>query len=493
MGDLVATPTRLDRGVRRDRQVRRADRRRGLHAARVPVLRRGAAPGRDPDRLLDARDLGPGVHHRPASAGSRAPTSPTARAPRRTRACSPPGATCASSCRCAFGYMMAAKVGTGIVAELGLDADLRRDRRARGDGHQRHDVPVRDAPAGRLLVLPFVYLCSIGAGFFASYLAVVQQIGDVSSGGFFLIFWQFQNPPDLLYQLDQGDGDGHRHRARRLLLRLQRQRRTRSAWAPRRRNRWCLTSCLSISSECSARSSSGAPTRGHQSEAEWNESTRTTRRRREDARRQATAPTNDPARASATRARSTAPRPAAPRSSCRPRSARSRSRARRRDGGEIEERPSGRAGSQTDEGAEPSEESGDARARACRSSTSRRRGRRRPSGASEEEYKWHTYKVYPSGRPDAVEFIDIYKSFGRNAHPPRAEHGPARGDGVDDPRAVRNRQVGLHQAHGRPAVPRRRATSSCTASRCRTCPTTTCSRCARSSGCCSRTARCSAR
>ena len=36
-----------------------------------------------------------------------------------------------------------------------------------------------------------------------------------------------------------------------------------------------------------------------------------------------------------------------------------------------------------------------------------------PSGASEEEYRWHTYKVYPSGRPDAVEFIDTYKAFGR--------------------------------------------------------------------------------
>jgi len=36
-----------------------------------------------------------------------------------------------------------------------------------------------------------------------------------------------------------------------------------------------------------------------------------------------------------------------------------------------------------------------------------------PTGVSDDEYKWHTYKVYPSGRPDAVEFIDIYKSFGR--------------------------------------------------------------------------------
>jgi len=36
-----------------------------------------------------------------------------------------------------------------------------------------------------------------------------------------------------------------------------------------------------------------------------------------------------------------------------------------------------------------------------------------PPGADEEDYRFHTYKVYPSGRPDAVEFIDTYKAFGR--------------------------------------------------------------------------------
>jgi phospholipid/cholesterol/gamma-HCH transport system permease protein len=54
------------------------------------------------------------------------------------------------------------------------------------------------------LVLPFVYIAAVGAGFFASYLAVVQQIGEVSSGGYFLIFWMFQNPPDLFYSLIKG-------------------------------------------------------------------------------------------------------------------------------------------------------------------------------------------------------------------------------------------------------------------------------------------------
>jgi len=50
----------------------------------------------------------------------------------------------------------------------------------------------------------FFFPAAIGAGFFASYLAVVQQIGEVSSGGFFLIFWMFQNPPDLLYSVIKG-------------------------------------------------------------------------------------------------------------------------------------------------------------------------------------------------------------------------------------------------------------------------------------------------
>jgi phospholipid/cholesterol/gamma-HCH transport system permease protein len=101
----------------------------------------------------------------------------------------------------AFGYMMAAKVGTGIVAELGsmrisdeIDA-----LEVMGISGMTFLCATRLLAA--IMVLPFVYLASIGAGFLASYIAVVQQIGVVSSGGFFLIFWEFQNPTDLLYSL----------------------------------------------------------------------------------------------------------------------------------------------------------------------------------------------------------------------------------------------------------------------------------------------------
>jgi phospholipid/cholesterol/gamma-HCH transport system permease protein len=98
-----------------------------------------------------------------------------------------------------FGYMLAAKVGTGIVAELGsmrITDEI--------DALEVMGIPsITFLCATRLLaswlVLPFMYIAAIGAGFFASYLAVVVQIGEVSSGGFFLIFWIFQNPPDLLF------------------------------------------------------------------------------------------------------------------------------------------------------------------------------------------------------------------------------------------------------------------------------------------------------
>jgi phospholipid/cholesterol/gamma-HCH transport system permease protein len=104
----------------------------------------------------------------------------------------------------AFGYMMAAKVGTGIVAELGamrISDEI--------DALEVMGVPsVAFLAATRLLaawiVLPFIYLAGIGVMYLASYIAVVQQIAETSEGGYFLIFWMFQNPPDLLFSLIKG-------------------------------------------------------------------------------------------------------------------------------------------------------------------------------------------------------------------------------------------------------------------------------------------------
>jgi phospholipid/cholesterol/gamma-HCH transport system permease protein len=104
----------------------------------------------------------------------------------------------------AFGYMLAAKVGTGLVAEIGsmrISDEI--------DALEVMGIPpMTFLAATRLLaawiVFPFMYLAAVGVMFFASYIAVVEQIAEVSSGGYFVIFWMFQNPPDLIYSVIKG-------------------------------------------------------------------------------------------------------------------------------------------------------------------------------------------------------------------------------------------------------------------------------------------------
>ncbi|HEX6456707.1 MAG TPA: ABC transporter permease [Solirubrobacterales bacterium] len=104
----------------------------------------------------------------------------------------------------AFGYILSAKVGTGIVAELGamrISDEI--------DALEVMGIPPVTFLAGTRLLgawiaFPFIYLVGIAVTYTASYISVVKQIGDVSSGGYLLIFWQFQNPGDLVFSLVKG-------------------------------------------------------------------------------------------------------------------------------------------------------------------------------------------------------------------------------------------------------------------------------------------------
>src|SRR5437588_5749798 len=72
----------------------------------------------------------------------------------------------------AFGYMMAAKVGTGIVAELG---SMRISDEIDALEVMGIDSVLFLCATKRLaswMVPPFMYMAAVGAGFFASYLAV---------------------------------------------------------------------------------------------------------------------------------------------------------------------------------------------------------------------------------------------------------------------------------------------------------------------------------
>jgi phospholipid/cholesterol/gamma-HCH transport system permease protein len=100
-----------------------------------------------------------------------------------------------------FGYMMAAKVGTGIVAELGSMRISEEIDALEVMGISGITFLCATRLLASWLVLPFIYLGGVAWGFLASYIAVVSQVANVSSGGYSLIFWEFQNPGDLLFSM----------------------------------------------------------------------------------------------------------------------------------------------------------------------------------------------------------------------------------------------------------------------------------------------------
>jgi phospholipid/cholesterol/gamma-HCH transport system permease protein len=101
----------------------------------------------------------------------------------------------------AFGYMMAAKVGTGIVAELGAMRISEEIDALEVMGVDSRTYLCSTRLLAAWMVLPFVYMAGIGASFLASYVAVVRQVGYVSAGGYLLIFWQFQSPLDCVFSV----------------------------------------------------------------------------------------------------------------------------------------------------------------------------------------------------------------------------------------------------------------------------------------------------
>lgn len=82
-----------------------------------------------------------------------------------------------------FGYILAAKVGCGLVAEIGsmriaeeIDA-----MEVMGIPSIRYVVGTRVAAA--IIVLPIVYIIAMGAGTLGSYFVIVVQVGNVSGAG----------------------------------------------------------------------------------------------------------------------------------------------------------------------------------------------------------------------------------------------------------------------------------------------------------------------
>ena len=99
----------------------------------------------------------------------------------------------------AFGYMMAAKVSTGYVAEIGTMQIAEEVDALEVMGLDSVLYLCSTRLLGMWLVLPFIYAIAIVVAYTGSYFAVVTQIGQVSAGGYLELFWKFQSPQDYLF------------------------------------------------------------------------------------------------------------------------------------------------------------------------------------------------------------------------------------------------------------------------------------------------------
>ncbi|KRC54229.1 ABC transporter permease [Nocardioides sp. Root79] len=98
-----------------------------------------------------------------------------------------------------WGYIFAAKVGCGLVAELGsmrisdeIDA-----LEVMGVKSKAYLVGTRILAAW--IAIPFLYTVGLAVMYVTMYLVTVVQLGGVSPGGYLYIFWLYQNPLDFLY------------------------------------------------------------------------------------------------------------------------------------------------------------------------------------------------------------------------------------------------------------------------------------------------------
>ncbi|MEA2125094.1 MAG: phospholipid/cholesterol/gamma-HCH transport system permease protein [Solirubrobacteraceae bacterium] len=103
-----------------------------------------------------------------------------------------------------FGYVLAAKVGCGMVAELGA-------MRVNEEVDALDAMSVRSLAylAGsrllaRAIVLPAAYVLSIAAAYGAAALVSLGRFGDVSPGTWEAFFFLFQDPGDLLFSAAKG-------------------------------------------------------------------------------------------------------------------------------------------------------------------------------------------------------------------------------------------------------------------------------------------------
>jgi phospholipid/cholesterol/gamma-HCH transport system permease protein len=100
-----------------------------------------------------------------------------------------------------WGWILSAKVGCGLVAEIGSARISEEIDALEVMGVESKPYLVATRFLGALIAMPFLYIVGLGVLYFSAWLMLVHVLDTVSAGGFFTILWAFQSPLDLLFSM----------------------------------------------------------------------------------------------------------------------------------------------------------------------------------------------------------------------------------------------------------------------------------------------------
>lgn len=103
-----------------------------------------------------------------------------------------------------WGYILAAKIGCGLVAEIGSMRIAEEVDALEVMGVDSRSYLVGTRVVAAWLSMPFLYAVSLGMMSLGEILVTVYYVGGVSPGGHMYIFWLYQNPLDFLYSMIKG-------------------------------------------------------------------------------------------------------------------------------------------------------------------------------------------------------------------------------------------------------------------------------------------------
>jgi phospholipid/cholesterol/gamma-HCH transport system permease protein len=103
-----------------------------------------------------------------------------------------------------WGYILAAKIGCGLVAEIGSMRIAEEVDALEVMGVDSRSYLVGTRVVAAWLSMPFLYAVSLGMMSLGEILVTVYYVGGVSPGGHMYIFWLYQNPLDFLFSMAKG-------------------------------------------------------------------------------------------------------------------------------------------------------------------------------------------------------------------------------------------------------------------------------------------------